>query len=226
MRTFRMIEDKVDTKQKYFISFLFKYDKNPGFNLINNFINYFNGRDKIQFKDLKIFSSIIGLLKVILSKCLFGRLYVPPNENVDVSLDFEQTRLFNNSIQLSNELDSFGNKKANINWEILKKDYLKFQKIGENFVDKLNKDFIDSPINKATPENKNIKPYDVFHPVGTCMISSNENAIIDLDFKVRITENLFVINSGVIPSASIANPTFSLFCFSEYLVKKHFYNDY
>jgi choline dehydrogenase-like flavoprotein len=128
-------------------------------------------------------------------------------------LDFEQTRLFNNSIQLSNELDSFGNKKANINWEILKKDYLKFQKIGENFVDKWNKDFIDSPINKVTPENKNIKPYDVFHPVGTCMISSNENAIIDLDFKVRITENLFVINSGVIPSASIANPTFSLFFF-------------
>jgi len=224
MRTFRMIEDRINTKQKYFISFLFGYNKNPGFNLINFFINYFNGRGKIKFKDQKILSSIAGLLKVMLSKYLFGRLYIPPNENIDVLLDFEQTRLFNNSIQLVNELDSFGNKKVNIDWEIVKIDYLKFKKIGENFVDKWNKEFLDSPIVKAKTKYKNIEPYDVFHPVGTCMISKNENAIVDLDFKVKITDNIFIINSGVVPSASIANPTFSLFCFSEYVVNKHFYN--
>jgi hypothetical protein len=225
MRTFRIVRNDEDTRQKYFISFLFRYNENPGFNLLNFFINYFNSRNKIQFKDLRLFKSISGLLKITFSKFFLKRLYIPPNEKIDVLLDFEQSREYDNCIRLINERDSFGNKKANIEWKVSKQDYSKFQKIGEDFVDKWNEEFKDSLIVKADIEYTDIKPYDVYHPVGTCMISNSKTSVVDLDFKVKNIDNIFVINSGVIPSASIANPTFSLFCFSEYVVKKYFKNE-
>ena len=64
------------------------------------------------------------------------------------------------------------------------------------------------------------KPYDAYHPVGTCRLGVDEAATVDLDLRVRGTENLYVLSTGVFPSAGTANPTFSMLCLGDRLADK------
>ena len=124
----------------------------------------------------------------------------------------------NQYISLSKTKDCYGNKKACIKWHVSDADINKFKKIGNNFVNDWNEMFHEIEIEDSN-KYSNEKPYDVYHPVGTCRIGSDEKAVVDLNFKVKNHSNLYTINSGIIPTAGIANPTFSLFCFAEHLTK-------
>jgi choline dehydrogenase-like flavoprotein len=61
------------------------------------------------------------------------------------------------------------------------------------------------------------KPHDAYHPVGTCRMGSDQEAVVDLDLRVRHTGNLWVLSTAVFPSAGSANPTFSMLCLGEKL---------
>jgi choline dehydrogenase-like flavoprotein len=61
------------------------------------------------------------------------------------------------------------------------------------------------------------KPHDAYHPVGICRMGNDDRATVDLDLKVKGTENLFLLSTGIFPSAGTANPTFSMLCFGERL---------
>jgi choline dehydrogenase-like flavoprotein len=61
------------------------------------------------------------------------------------------------------------------------------------------------------------KPYDAYHPVGTCRMGDDAQAVVDLDLRVKGTANLSVLSTAILPSAGTANPTFTLLCFAEAL---------
>jgi choline dehydrogenase-like flavoprotein len=61
------------------------------------------------------------------------------------------------------------------------------------------------------------KPYDAYHPVGTCRMGMDSESVVDLNLKVWGTENLWVLSTAVLPSAGDANPTFTLLCLAHSL---------
>ena len=57
------------------------------------------------------------------------------------------------------------------------------------------------------------------HPVGTCRVGEDDHAVVNTNLKVHGVKNLYLISTALIPTAGIANPTFSLFCLCEYLAE-------
>jgi choline dehydrogenase-like flavoprotein len=51
-------------------------------------------------------------------------------------------------------------------------------------------------------------------------MGTDEEATVDLDLRVRGTQNLYVLSTGVFPSAGTANPTFSMLCLGDMLADK------
>ena len=61
------------------------------------------------------------------------------------------------------------------------------------------------------------KPHDAYHPVGTCRLGVDNGAVVDTHLRVHGTDNLWVLSTGVLPSAGTANPTFTMLCLGDEL---------
>ena len=64
------------------------------------------------------------------------------------------------------------------------------------------------------------KPHDAYHPVGTCRLGIDKGAVVDTDLRVQGTDNLWVLSTGVLPSAGTANPTFTMLCLGDELADR------
>ena len=70
-------------------------------------------------------------------------------------------------------------------------------------------------------DNANIfKSSDTYHPVGVCCMGKKKESVVDENLKVYGTENLWVVSTGVLPSAGSANPTFTMLCLADRLVEQ------
>lgn len=65
-----------------------------------------------------------------------------------------------------------------------------------------------------------VKPHDAYHPVGTCRMGEDGEAVVGRDLKVRGFANLWVASTGVLPSAGTANPTFTMLCLTQQLAEE------
>jgi choline dehydrogenase-like flavoprotein len=46
----------------------------------------------------------------------------------------------------------------------------------------------------------------LYHPVGSCRLGSRPDSVVDMDFTVRGTEQLWVVDASVLPRLTIGNP--------------------
>ena len=60
----------------------------------------------------------------------------------------------------------------------------------------------------------------IYHPVGTCRMGSDPEAVVDLQLRVRGVRNLWLVSTAVLPSAGTANPTFTMLCLAEDLLRR------
>jgi len=67
-------------------------------------------------------------------------------------------------------------------------------------------------IGPARVEASGFKPYDEFHPVGTCSMGLEGSSIVASDLGVHGSSNLFVLSTAVFPTAGTLNPSFSMLC--------------
>ena len=61
------------------------------------------------------------------------------------------------------------------------------------------------------------KLHDAYHPAGTCRMGEHKEAVVDLNLKVHGLGNMWVVSTGVLPSAGTANPTFTMLCLANKL---------
>jgi choline dehydrogenase len=66
------------------------------------------------------------------------------------------------------------------------------------------------------------KIYDAYHPVGTCRMGDDEEAVLTPDMQVRGVDNLWVAGTSVLSSAGSANPTFTALCLAHRLAERLF----
>jgi choline dehydrogenase-like flavoprotein len=63
-------------------------------------------------------------------------------------------------------------------------------------------------LNKFTQKDINLSAY---HPLGTCRMGSNpKNSVIDPNFRVWDTSNLYIVDGSVFPSSTGYNPQLTI----------------
>jgi choline dehydrogenase-like flavoprotein len=108
-----------------------------------------------------------------------------------------------------------------INWSITDLDLKLIEETSIRFISKWNSLNTILPNLEYIPlKDSDEKPYDAYHPVGTCRMGYDAESTVDQNLKVRGLENAWVVSTGVLPSAGSANPTFTMLCMANHLAKQ------
>ena len=166
-----------------------------------------------------LFSGIFGIIKLGFYRYIYSVLHIPKNTEILLQLDIEQYPSRDSCIKLGKELDKYGRQIAKIRWNVSEKDIHNTKLIKEKFLKKFSE--IKGIKLHILDDNANIfKSSDTYHPVGVCCMGKKKESVVDENLKVYGTENLWVVSTGVLPSAGSANPTFTMLCLADRLVEQ------
>ena len=221
MSSFRFLEaEPPPTAPRSFSHFIADND-NPGFLLAKEVLGAMQGRRWPQSSLAQLFSGLGGLLALAQARYLRKALYLAPGSNCHLQLDIEQAPDRENRIVLGSEKDGYGRPKAQIRWRIRERDLENIEAAAGRILAKW-----DGPEKRLpgllakTWGCDAVKPHDAYHPVGTCRMGSDPEAVVDLQLRVRGVRNLWLVSTAVLPSAGTANPTFTMLCLAEDLLRR------
>lgn len=221
MRSFRFLEAAPPKDApRAFSHFIFD-NQNPGFALAKEALGALQGRRWPRLSAMDIASGVGGLVRLGYHRYANARLYIPPNTQTHLQLDIEQIPMRENGVKLSDELDRYGRPIANIHWRIHERDMENIQLTARRFLEQWPGGKGSLP--ELLPRFDNCdakKPHDAYHPVGTCHMGKNTEAVVDENLKVWGLENLWVVSTGVLPSAGSANPSFTMLCLADRLAEQ------
>jgi len=139
---------------------------------------------------------------------------------VVLQLDVEQKPRRSHGVTLLGRLDRLGRQEVEIRWEWDIGDRRSLMDVRDSILRKWSMLGPGWPApTPSDPEDIGGKLHDTFHPVGTCRMGSDEDAVVDLACKVCGLDNLYVAGTAVLPSAGCANPTLTALCLAERLVE-------
>jgi choline dehydrogenase-like flavoprotein len=218
MRSFRFVETSLGPQaRRHFAHFVFD-GSNPGFRLAKDLLAGLQGRYLPKVTLTGVSTGLSGLIGLAYSRFVRSRLFIPQATTSRLQLDIEQLPAAENRVRLGEEKDKFGRPMAIIHWRIGDADCSAMELLSKRFMASWpaatlgGVRLVSIPVESASP-----KPNDAYHPVGTCRLGDDAEATVDWDLKVRGTKNLFVLSTGVLPSAGTANPTFSMLCLGDKL---------
>ena len=220
MRGFRFLESAppIDAPRA-FAHFIFD-NQNPGFALAKEALGALQGRRWPKLSVLDVAKGLGGLMRLGYQQIVHSALYIPVASPTHLQLDIEQTPLRENRINLGDQLDRYGRRIASIHWRIGEVDIENINSTAKRFFDKWPNGKSNLPTLIPRQYDCNAKkPHDAYHPVGTCRMGQHNEAVVDKDLKVWGLNNLWVVSTGVLPSAGTANPTFTLLCLAERLTE-------
>ena len=147
-----------------------------------------------------------------------SRLYIPKNTPVCLQLDVEQCPRKENNISLSQEKDEYGRQKSVITWKISNTDMAGIKSVADQFLNLWPGKPAGFPdLIPLELDVDSTKLHDAYHPAGTCRMGENKEAVVDFNLKVHGLGNMWVVSTGVLPSAGTANPTFTMLCLANKL---------
>ncbi len=221
MRSFRFIEAHVKPfVPRHFAHFIFDID-NAGFGLVKDILLGLQARALPGFRLSNVIDGINGLSKLAYNRFINSSLFIPPQTPAHLQLDIEQTPDPANRVHLGEKPDRFGRPVAVVHWQVNEIDYKNIQMLSQGLLRKWPDRSLGFP--RLVPiyvGDTQPKPYDAYHPVGTCRMGTDNAAVVDYELRVRGTQNLYVLSTGVFPSAGTANPTFSMLCLGDMLADK------
>ncbi len=218
MRGFRFVFNSYHLKRPLFFAHFIFMQEGAGFTLAKEIFSALQKRRMPNISVAELVKGLGGLSKLAMNRFLFSRFYVPSSTSVFLQLDMEQHRVRENRVCLSSLRDEYGRFRAEIKWGISVRDM-------ESIVESARKILSMWPgsryglpdLNPKPIDGMMNKPYDAYHPVGTCTMGDHEESVVDRELKVWGFENLWLVSTGVLPTAGTANPTFTLLCLAQYL---------
>jgi choline dehydrogenase-like flavoprotein len=163
----------------------------------------------------------VDIARLAWQRVIAGRLHVPVSAAVRLQVDMEQSTDPANSVTLSDERDPIGRRKARVHWRVGENDLQAIARISDRILRCWPAQASGlPPLSPLASWVDGVRPYDAYHPVGTCRMGADSKAVVDLDMRVRGLSNLWVASTGVLPSAGTANPTFTLLCLAERLAQR------
>lgn len=220
MRTFRFVEKHAPASTpRCFFHFIYD-NENAGFLVAKKALLGLQSRTLPDIAAGEMLRGLSGLTGLAWNRFLRQRLFIPGGTSVHLQIDIEQTPQHSNAITLLQERDAAGRSKAALHWSVHADDYRAISDAArrmsalwpghQNRLPELEMAIDDA----ASP-----KPHDVYHPVGTCRMGDDTEAVVGPDLRVHGLDNLFVLSTAVFPTAGTANPTFSMFCLGNALAE-------
>jgi len=163
---------------------------------------------------MKVSGSSVELVKSLMAY-IRRRFYYKLNAEAKLLLMMEQEPDATSCISLGEQVDFFGNRKANINWAISKKTWDTAVLTAKYIADemerlKLGKVSLYKHIDLHTISWNNYLS-DVNHHMGGARMSmSDRDGVVDTNLKVWGTQNLYVCSCAVFPTSSHSNPTLTM----------------
>ena len=110
----------------------------------------------------------------------------------------EQAAVRENRVSLGIEPDRFGRRSVRINWRIGERDIDNIQQMAKRFLVKWPgaQAGLPSLVPKALGSS-GATSYDAYHPVGSCRMGEDAEAVVDHKLKVSGVQNLWVMSTGV-----------------------------
>lgn len=220
MRGFRFIESPLPSDApRVFSHFVFD-NRNPGFDLAKEILFAMQGHRWPRVSVSAVTSGLTGLLGLGYKKYFESVLHIPADTPSHLQMDIEQQPVRTNQISLTAERDRYGRRIAIINWGIDDQDIENICQSAQRILNKWPGKAAGLPELLSTIPGCGdmAKPHDAYHPVATCRMGDDAQAVVDGNVKVFGVENLWVISTGVLPGAGTANPTFTMLCLAERLV--------
>lgn len=144
------------------------------------------------------------------------RLRLSSRTPVRLQVDVEQAPDPSNSLTLlSNHQDRHGRSRLGIRWGIRAADHQRMAQSQAAYLSQLGSLPRFPYVRPIDLVASGEKVYDAYHPVGTCRLGIDDEAVVDPSLKLRGTENVWIASTAVLPSAGSANPTFSMLCLLE-----------
>jgi choline dehydrogenase-like flavoprotein len=169
---------------------------------------------RISPRELAQASSSIPLM--LFDRYARKRLRLSPRTMVRLQVDVEQAPDPSNSLTLlPHHRDRHGRPRLGIRWGMRAADHQRMAQSQAAYLSQLSSlpRFPDvRPIDLVASGDK---VYDAYHPVGTCRLGIDDEAVVDPSLKLRGIDNVWVASTAVLPSAGSANPTFSMLCLAE-----------
>ncbi len=202
--------------------FSFSSDVSQHLDNFKQFISAVMGRSKQKLGLLAFLKLGITILKalpqitpLIIRYIKDSKIYIPFNSEVSLSIQAQQISKINSKIELSNtEKDQYGRPKLLLNWNIdgaeslyierictMISNYLQNQNLGRLT---LNADIVESFNNKNIQWLNSVT--DIYHQSGGAIMGNNkENSVVDTNFKVHNTENVYICGAATFPTSGYAN---------------------
>lgn len=220
MRGFRFIEaDPPRDAPRAFMHFIFD-NANPGFTLAKELLGAMQGRRWPHSSFADVMAGLSGVARLGVSRYRHSRLYIPADTPTHLQLDIEQQPVRENRMTLGDENDRFGRRVAKIHWTISDRDAENIRETARRLLKRWPGENGVFPVLQPRFDAQGAsKPHDAYHPVGTCRMGEDQEAVVDSHLQVWGTDNLWVVSTGVLPSAGTANPTFTLLCLAEQLAR-------
>jgi len=221
MRSFRFTDSSSEHfVPRHFAHFIFDID-NAGFRLVKDVLFGLQSRALPDVRLSNVIDGMSGLCRLAYDRFIKSSLFIPPYTPAHLQMDTEQSPDPRNKVHLGDEVDRFGRPIAVVHWQINEIDYRNIDLLSQRLLKKWPDRSLGFP--RLVPINlggTQSKPYDAYHPVGTCRMGTDEGATVDLELRARGAQNLYVLSTGVFPSAGTANPTFSMLCLGDMLADK------
>lgn len=163
----------------------------------------------------------VGVAQLGWTRVVKQRLFIPAWTPVRLQLDLEQRPQSSNRISLAEELDSFGRRRCRVAWGVSATDEDDLRSVVGSLSLRWRRLESHMPrMQWIDPAASLQKAHGAYHPVGTCRLGDDDEAVLDPDLRLRGYGNLFVLSTGAFPTAGSANPTFGLLCLAERLASR------
>lgn len=218
MRSFRFVEaSREPSIPRHFSHFIFDID-NPGFRLAKELLFSMQTKTLPAVSVQSAVEGIGGLSKLAYHRFVRSTLFVPHATPAHFQLDVEQCPNPANRVQLGSGTDRFGRPMADVQWQVSNGDLENIRMLTGRLMRKWPDRSHGYPrLVSILADSSQPKPYDAYHPVGTCRMGLDKEATVDFELRVKGTRNLFVLSTAVLPSAGTANPTFTMLCLGDKL---------
>ena len=218
LRGFRLLERKPAAgTHRGFAHFVFPMDS-VGFRVAKELLGAVQGRRLPCIGTGDALRGMGDLYQLAANQYLRSRLYVRADQPIRLQLDIEQAASPDNQVRLGNKTDEYGRRIAQIDWRISEADVAAITATACSLLTRWPGR--DAGLPGLIPRvigSDHAKPYDAYHPVGTCRMGNDPEAVVDYHLKVWGIENIWVVSTGVLPSAGTANPTFTMLCLADRL---------
>lgn len=220
MRSFRFLEgNPSQNTPRAFAHFIFS-NSGVGFELAKEMLGAVQRRRMPSIAPASFIAGLGDLGRLAYGRFVNSVLYIPSGAPVHLQLDVEQTAVRQNHVSLTDLTDAYGRRVASIYWQVTNNDTIEIAEMAQRFLAKWPGTKAGLPqLQPRSIGSDGTKPYDAYHPVGTCRMGDDIESVVDTNLKVRNVQNLWLSSTGVLPSAGTANPTFTMLCLTHQLAE-------